>query len=151
MEIISAIALISINETFFIQLISFLVFLFMLNRVMIRPLIGTMDQRKEYLAAVRTDIDQAKSDLERLNEELDRQRSRVLKEADAVTHKLGEEADHLASEVMDAAREQITQLRHETEETVKQQLQTVRTQLAGEVDTLTTVIMEKVLHRRLPS
>jgi F-type H+-transporting ATPase subunit b len=64
---------------------------------------------------------------------------------------MGEEADHQASEVMDAAMHQISELRHETEKKVDQQLKDVRSRLAGEVDTLTTMIMEKVLHRRLQS
>jgi F-type H+-transporting ATPase subunit b len=151
MEIISATALISINETFFIQLISFLVFLFILNRVMIRPLISTINQRKEYLADVNTDIEKAKSDLSNLNRELDLQHSQVLKEAHASIQKLDEEAEHRASELMESTRLQITQLRHETEEKVRQQLKETRAQLTGEVDALTTIIMEKVLHRRLQS
>ena len=151
MEIISATALISINETFFIQLISFLVFMFVLNRVMIRPLISTMDQRKEHLVAIRTDIEAAKSDLENLDNELDKQRSQVLKEANASVQQLGDEADHRASEVIESARSQIAQLRKETQETINAQLKEARSQLAGEVDAVTIAIMEKVLHRRLQS
>jgi F-type H+-transporting ATPase subunit b len=151
MEIISATALISINETFFIQLISFLVFLFVLNRVMIRPLISTMDQRKEYLVAIRMDIDEAKSDLDDINQALDKQRSQVLKDANASVQKLDDEADHRASEVIESARSQIAQLRKETQEKINAQLKEVRSQLAGEVDAVTIAIMEKVLHRRLQS
>ena len=151
MEITSAIALISINETFFIQLISFLVFLFILNRVMIRPLINTIEQRKKYLTDVGIDIDKAKLDLLNLNKDLDKQRRLVLKEANTAIHKLDQEAERQTSELMESAREQIAQLRHETEENVKRQLKEARAQLTGEVDAVTTAIMEKVLHRRLQS
>jgi F-type H+-transporting ATPase subunit b len=151
MEIVSATALISINETFFVQLISFLVFLFILNRVMFRPLINTIDQRKAHFADAKSEIDKAKSDLVNLNKELDRQRSRVLNEANAAIHKMEAEAEHQASEVMASGRQQISELRHETEEKVNQQLKEVRTRLAGEADALTTLIMEKVLHRSLQS
>ena len=75
MEIIATTALISINETFFVQLVSFLIFLYVMNRIMFRPLISTMDQRKEYLVDVKTDIENANSDLVNLNLELDRQHS----------------------------------------------------------------------------
>ena len=37
MEIVSKIALITINETLVIQLVSFLIFLFVINRMMFRP------------------------------------------------------------------------------------------------------------------
>jgi F-type H+-transporting ATPase subunit b len=151
MEIIATNALISINETFFVQLISFLVFLYILNRVMIRPLIGTMAQRKEFLADVKTDIEKAKSDLEGLDRELDRQRRKVLREAEAATHKLDREADGRSSELFEAARLQIAQLRQETEGRVKQQVKDARAKLIGEVDAVTTAIMEKVLNRRVSS
>jgi F-type H+-transporting ATPase subunit b len=151
MEIISATALISINETFFIQLISFLVFLFILNRVMIRPLISTMEQRKEHFAGVSGGIEKAKADLDQINKELDQQRAQVLKEANIAVKKLYDEADQRVSELTDAAREQIVALRNETENKVKTQVKEARKQLAGEVNAITTIIMEKVLHRSLQS
>lgn len=151
MEIIATNALISINETFFVQLISFLVFLYILNRVMIRPLIGTMAERKEFLSDVKTDIEKAKSDLEGLNWELDRQRVKVLNEAKAATLKLDREAEGRSSELFEAARLQIAQLRQETENRVKQQVKDARAQLSREVDSVTTAIMEKVLNRRMSS
>ncbi len=151
MEIISANALISINETCFFQLIAFLVFLFLLNRVMIRPLIDTMEQRKGHIYGVKSDIDQAKSELDQMLRELDSQRKTVLKEVDVIVKQLEGEADHNASEIMDSARSQITALRQETEKNVSLQIKEARKQLAGEVDAITTTIMEKVLHRSLQS
>lgn len=151
MEIVSANALISINETFFVQLISFLVFLFILNRVMIRPLISTMQQRQEHLADVSTDIDKAQLELEKIHRDLDHQRAEVLKEAHAVVHELETDADHRSNQLLSAAQEQITKLRHDTEASVQKQMKEARTELSGEVEALTKIIMEKVLHRSLQS
>jgi F-type H+-transporting ATPase subunit b len=151
MHIIYTTALITINETFFVQLISFLVFLYIMNRVMIRPLISTIAERKEYIANVNTEIGKAKSDLEQLDKALDLERTEALAEVNAAVHGLGEEADHQASGVMDASMRQISGLRRETEKKIDQQLKDARSRLAGEVDALTTLIMEKVLHRRLQS
>lgn len=149
MEIISATALISINETFFVQLISFLVFVFLLNRIMIRPLNNTMGERKQYVESIRTDIEKVRADLDKLHRDLDEERATVLKEANAVVHKLDEEAEKSASASIGSAQAQIVQLRRETEEKVRQQVTSIRAQLGGEVEALTNLIMEKVLHRRL--
>lgn len=151
MEIISTIALISINETFFIQLLSFLLFLFVLNRVMFRPLIETINQRKDYLSGVQTDIEKAKSDLDELNRNLDEKRTQAIKEANAVIGAMDQEADHTSSKMIESARGRITQLRKETETKIDQELKSARAQLAGEVGTLTNAIMEKVLDRSLTS
>jgi F-type H+-transporting ATPase subunit b len=151
MEIISATALISINETLLAQLISFLIFLFVLNRVMIQPLIQIIDQRKGYLLDVKNDIQKASADLDKINKDLDQQRKDVLKNADGVVKKLEADANKNASAVMDAARSQISVLRQETEDKVAQEVKDARNQLAGEIDAITTKIMEKVLHRSLQS
>ncbi|GAB6906094.1 ATP synthase subunit b [Desulfosarcina cetonica] len=149
MEIISATALISINETFFIQLISFLIFLYVMNRIMIQPLISMRDERNTYFETISTDIETAKSNLDTLNRDLDAQRKKLLKEANEVVSKLEEEADQDASTIVASARTDITDLRNATEAKVNEQLKTARSQLQGEVESLTTLVMEKVLHRRL--
>ncbi|MDL2268459.1 hypothetical protein LJC71_00745 [Desulfosarcina sp. OttesenSCG-928-A07] len=149
MEIINATALISINETFFILLLSFLLFLYIMNRIMIRPLIAVRSERSAYLETIRSEIDTAKSDMDDLNKDIDAERVNLLHEAHVMVTRLEEEADHDVSGILASARTEITDIRHETEASVNQQITEVRSRLTTEVDVLTTLIMEKVLHRRL--
>jgi F-type H+-transporting ATPase subunit b len=151
MEIIATNALISINETFFVQLVSFLIFLYVMNRIMFRPLLSTIAQRKEYLSDFKEKILAGKEDLDRLNHDLDREQTKIVKEAHKVALSLEAEGDRRASEIVAEVMQQISELRHETERQVKEQVRQVRRELAGEVDTITLSILEKVLHRRLPS
>jgi F-type H+-transporting ATPase subunit b len=151
MEIIATNALISINATFIAQLISFLIFLYVINRIMFRPLIDTMAQRNDYIDEITDDILSGKGDLDQIVKDLDRQRVKVIKGAEAVVHALEAEGDRHASEVMESVRQQITGLRHDTENQLKEQVRQARRALAGEVDVITVAIMEKVLHRRLGS
>jgi len=151
MEIIATTALISINETLIVQLVSFLIFLYVMNRIMFRPLLSTIEQRDDYIHGVKEEILTGKDDLDQLIRDLDKQRGEVVKEAEAVVHSIEAEGDRRASELIEEARQQITALRHETENQVKGQVQQARKALAGEVDAITVTIMEKVLHRRLPS
>ena len=149
MEIIATSALISINETFFVQLVSFLIFLYVMNRIMFRPLLSTMSQRKEFISDFQKDIISGKEDLVRLGKDLDREQTKVIKEAHKVVLSLETAGDQRASEILDEARQQISELRHATETRVKDQVRQIRTELAGEVEAITLTIMEKVLHRRL--
>ncbi|MBC2711150.1 MAG: ATP synthase F0 subunit B [Desulfosarcina sp.] len=151
MEIIATTALISINGTFIVQLVSFLIFLYVINRIMFRPLLNTIDQRDDYIDRFKDDIVTGRDNLGQLIRELDKQRAQVIKEADAMVHSLEAEGDRRASELVEEARQQITALRHETENQVKDQVQQARQALAGEVDAITVTILEKVLHRRLSS
>jgi F-type H+-transporting ATPase subunit b len=149
MEIIATTALISINETLVVQLVSFLIFLYVMNRIMFRPLLSTISQRKEFIADFQKDIIAGKEDLVRLGKDLDREQAKVIQEANKVVLSLETEGDQRASEILEDVRQQISALRHETETRVKDQVRQARVELAGEVDVIALTIMEKVLHRRL--
>jgi len=151
MEIIATNALISINETVIVQLVSFLIFLYVMNRIMFRPLLSTISQRKELIADFQKDIISGQEDLVRLGKELDREQTRVIQEAHKVVLSLETEGDKRAADILEEVRQQISDLRHETEARVKDQVRQARTELAGEVEAVTLTIMEKVLHRRLQS
>ena len=56
MQIISNIALISINETVIVQIISFLIFLYIINRIMFKPLRGVMADRENHIKSIQQDI-----------------------------------------------------------------------------------------------
>jgi F-type H+-transporting ATPase subunit b len=149
MEIIATNALISINETAIVQLVSFLIFLYVMNRIMFRPLLSTISQRKELISDFQNDIISGKEDLVRLGNDLDREQAKVIKEAHKVVLSLETEGDQRASGILEEVRKQISELRHETDTRVKDQLRRARMELAGEVEAITLTIMEKVLHRRL--
>ena len=149
MEIIATNALISINETSIVQLVSFLIFLYVMNRVMFRPLLSTISQRKELISDFQKDIISGKEDLVRLGKDLDREQAKVIQEAHKVVLSIETKGDQRASEILEEVRQQISELRHETEIRVKDQVRQARMELAGEVEAVTLTIMEKVLHRRL--
>lgn len=151
MEIIATNALISINETFFVQLVSFLIFLYVMNRIMFRPLLSTISQRKELISDFQKDIISGEEDLVRLGKDLDREQAKVIQEAQKVVLSLETEGDRRASDILEDVRQQISELRHETETRIIDQVRQARMELTGEVEAVTLTIMEKVLHRRLLS
>ena len=77
MEIIATNALISINETAIVQLVSFLIFLYVMNRIMFRPLLSTISQRKELISDFQKDIISGKEDLVRVGKDLDREQAKT--------------------------------------------------------------------------
>lgn len=68
MEIIKTTALITINETLWVQLIGFLVFLFIINRVMFRPVRRNMASREAYFSALADEITTLQNELETIVE-----------------------------------------------------------------------------------
>ena len=148
-QIVSNIALISINATLVVQLISFLIFLFLINWIMIQPLRRTMAERAGYLDRMRLDILEAEKEMTRLLKQLaDREKS-VRKEALQVTLEMENEGRRFASEILRDVRQEVESFRNKTRKTVSDQLTAARERLEQESEGLALSIMEKLLDRRL--
>ena len=151
MEIVSNIALITINATLFHQLIAFLIFLFIINRIMFRPLRKVMAERDGVIEKIKLDTTHAGDTLERLNDELKERESKVRMEALKVQHELEENGSQLSAEILKSTLEEIERLKDKNEANVNAQIMEARKHLQKESEALALNIMEKLLGRRLAS
>ena len=149
MNIISTIALITINETLFVQLISFLIFLFLINRIMLRPLKSTMNEREGYMDKMRLDIVAAVEKVEGMTKGLQAKETKAKAEAFIVQEELEESGKNNAAQVLATAREQILVNKSEAEKQIEARLAEARKHIKEESEILAVKIMEKVLDRRL--
>lgn len=151
MEIISNIALITINATLFHQLIAFLIFLFLINRIMFRPLRSVMAERDSVIEKIKLDTTNAGDTIERLSDELKKRESEVRKEALKVQHELEVKGKQESAEILKSTLQEIQLLKDKHEAHVKAQIMEARKNLQKESHTLAMIIMEKLLNRRLVS
>jgi F-type H+-transporting ATPase subunit b len=151
MEIISNIALITINATLFHQLVAFLIFLFIINRIMFRPLRSVMAERDDIIEKIKLDTTNAGETIERLNYELKERESKVRKEALNVQLELEEKGKQESAEILKSTLQEIELLRDKNEALVNAQIMEARKDLQKESDALALNIMEKLLDRRLVS
>jgi len=151
MHIISNIALISINETLLVQLVSFLIFLFIINRIMFRPLQNVRSERANYMDQITMDTVDAIKELESLIHKLKEQESEVRKKALELKHEIEESGSVQAAEMIASARGQIETLKETAEAEVEVQISEARKHIQKESETLAVNIMEKLLERRLAS
>jgi F-type H+-transporting ATPase subunit b len=151
MEIVSTIALISINATLAVQLLSFLLFLLIINRVMFRPLRNTMRERESFIENLGREIEAADGERERIMTLLARQEREVRKEADAQRRKRRDEGAAEARRLVDGALAQIARMHREAEADVARQMAEAGKSVALEAERLSVALMEKVLERRISS
>ena len=151
MQIISNIALISINETLLVQLLSFLIFLFIINRIMFRPLQNVRSERVNYMDQIKIDTQNAAKELETLTGQLKAKESSVRNQAKSLKQEVEESGRMQADEIMASAREQIETLKETAQGEVEAQIFEARKHLQKESETLAVNIMEKLLERRLAS
>ena len=148
MEIISSIALISINETLIVQVISFLIFLYLINRLMFRPLRNVMTDRNLYIERVKVDIDNAKNEIVSLNSEIQEQEAEVKKEAFELKKQLEEIGSQQAKEIFAQVRQEIADTSAKVQGEIEAGILEARKSLRREAELLAVSIIERVLDRR---
>jgi F-type H+-transporting ATPase subunit b len=149
MEVIQTNALISINATFVVQLVSFLIFMVIMNRVMFQPLRTVMAQRLFRMRKLREEIATAGEQLSAIETDMAEQKRLVREEARKVNLALEEAAGRQIAALFDETRAKTAAMRRSAEERIDAQLQAARAHVAGEARELSTEIMQKILQRRL--
>ena len=149
MQIISNIALISINETLIVQVISFLIFLFIINRVMFRPLRSVVAERQSHIEHIRQDIVAAGKKFESLTNQIEEQEATVKMEAFTQKKKLEEAGSRQADEIFVFTQKAIAAEKDKAQKEVGAQVLEAKKYIQKESETLALSIIEKVLDRRL--
>ena len=149
MHITSNIALISINGTLFFQLFSFLIFLFIINRLMFLPLQGVMSERDNHIEKIKQDIIDSENELKNVNNQLQQEESAAKDEAFELMQELEAEASRQASEIFISVREEIETIKEKAQNEIDAQISEARKDIGKESEALAFSIMEKILDRRL--
>jgi F-type H+-transporting ATPase subunit b len=151
MQIISTTALISINGTLIAQVVSFLIFLFIINRFMVRPLQNSMAERDNHIEKIKQEIVDADKDVERVSMQLEERKSAVIEEAFGITKELEQSGNKKADEIFVSARSDVADLKEKAQKEVEAQLAEAKKHLKEESESLAINVMEKILDRRLSS
>jgi F-type H+-transporting ATPase subunit b len=148
MEIISSIALISINETVIVQIISFLIFLFLINRLMFRPLRSVMTDRNLYIERVKLDIDQAQKEIATLSAQIREQEAEVRQEALDLKMQREEIGNQQAKEIFAGVRQEIADTSARVQAEIDLKIAEARQSLQQETEAIANGVIEKILDRR---
>ena len=149
MEIISNIALISINETLVVQLISFLIFLFIINRIMIRPLRETMSERDDYIRQIQQDTVQAHKRFDEIEVTSRKEEQEIRQAALNVVAQMENLGNQEAHDIINSARENLAAQKSQSQNEIEQELAAAMTGVQAEAQALSLAIMEKVLKRKV--
>ena len=148
MEIVSNIALISINETLIVQVIGFLIFLFVINRIMFRPLRNVMADRELYIERVTRDITKAQNEVNSITDRIQEQESAIKKEAFELKDELEAKGIRAAKEMFAAAKQEIAANSKKIQQEIDARIARERQLLQNEAEVLAQDIMAKILDRR---
>jgi F-type H+-transporting ATPase subunit b len=149
MQIVSVEALLSINETLIVQLLSFLIFLVIIKRVMFRPLRGMIKERGEHVHKIKDDISEAENEYQKLLDQIKVQESAVKTNAFAIRDKLEKAGNAEAAAIIESTRMEILDLKKKVGRELDDQISEVKAYIKKESEVVAAAIMEKILDRRL--
>lgn len=149
MEIVEKVVMVSINETLIVELISFLIFLFLINRIMFRPLNSTMQERSDHMDTLGSEIETARQTISDLNKQMDEQEKQAIDEANRQRLELENDGEKQAQSALDVSKKEIREIQTENQRFVDEQITEARKSLQTEAERLAIEIMEKILDRRL--
>jgi len=148
MDIVSNTALITINETLIVQVVGFLVFLFVINRIMFRPLRNAMADRDMHIERVKRDITQAQNDLASFRGQIRAQEAAARQEALAIKNDLEAAGGQQAKEIFKSVNEQIAAESKQIQIEIETRIAEERKAVQKESQDLASGIVAKILDRR---
>jgi F-type H+-transporting ATPase subunit b len=148
MEIIQTNALITINETLWVQMVVFLIFLFLINRIMFRPVRRNLAEREDHFAALRQAILGLKEEMGVLLQETQAEEQRLRNEARRMVDELRQAGRQEADRLTDQALNDIKDQHLAAEKQLETWLAMARGQIESEASHLTTSIIRHLLDRK---
>jgi len=147
MEIISNIALISINETAIVQVVGFLIFLFVINRIMFRPLRNVMSDRDIHIERIKLDIVQAQKEVESFASQIQEQETAAKNEAFALKDGIESAGSQQAKEIYESVKKEIVANSQKIQQEIAARISEEKQALEKESEALALNIVEKILDR----
>ena len=141
--------MISINATLLAQLIHFLLLLFIMNRLMLQPLLKLIREREAYTVNTKSEIKDIEVKIGQLKEEF------IAKEKDARKDAARDRTDMMnvgmgeADGFLNTSREKVSSIRQQAEKEVEAEVTKTQPLLADQASSLVSGIMEKIIGRRI--
>lgn len=141
--------MISINATLFVQVFHFLVILFILNRLMLRPIMRQISEREEHMKKMKVDSEKIAADAEQLAEKRSAIVSEARKKAMHERSQLKYDAFYAAEELFEESRQEVHRIRERANAQAQEQIENAKKALGQEAAMLADEITERVVGRRI--
>jgi len=135
--------------TLIIQMINFLILLFILNLILFRPIRNVIKKRDQIIQNFNSDItsltDEAQDSMERFEQKV----LETKKEGMAQVNKMKGEGEQAEADLISATNTEVQAKIEEARKTVASDIQAARTQLQAQVQAFSVAVTEKVLGRSI--
>ncbi len=141
--------MVDIDSTVFIQLINFLLLIWILNQVLYKPILRMLDRRKEILDKAQEEVKSVQDTIDRRVAEYEEKIRAAKMEAMGRKGDLAKEGSEAAKVITDKAKGEISGMMGEFQAKLEKELASVRELLRNQSQRISSEIAEKVLGRSI--
>ena len=141
--------MISINATMLIQVINFLILVFILNRLMLRPILKLIQDRSKHIEKIGNEIKEIVQKSHELVAEYASTENEARKNAMEERAMLKMDAVTKADDIFSGAKNDILSIRKDVDSEIRMKIEKIRPSLKKEAEDLVDVIIEKIVGRRI--
>lgn len=147
----SSMPVISIDSTFFWQIINFFIILFVVKKYFKEPIAKILNERKQKIESELADASKNKKEAEALLKEAQSQITSSKKEANEIVQNAQRKAEEEAHLLIKEARDNRENIIKATELEVEKIKSDTKTELSNEVKALAAELAEKIINERIDS
>ncbi|MBC7476347.1 MAG: ATP synthase F0 subunit B [Candidatus Sericytochromatia bacterium] len=137
--------MIEFDATLIVQMINFAVFLFILRKILFKPLVNHIQARRNYLSSSEKKINEGLTKLESAEKEYQSQLDDARKKAQEIISKNVDIAEAEKQTIIKAAVDETKKVFDDFRAELDQEISKAKMQLQAEVDTLAEEISTKIL------
>jgi F-type H+-transporting ATPase subunit b len=141
--------MIALDYTVLIQIVAFLVFWFLLTKLLFKPFIGLLEERERRTEGAKAEAAALKEEGERLSKEYERAIAQAREKGRAAKEGIIQEARQLRERLLSQAREEAARMVQAAREEIRKELERGRELAAREAEAIARQMAEKILGRRI--
>jgi F-type H+-transporting ATPase subunit b len=140
--------MIEINLTIVIQVVQFLLLLFILNRFLFRPTINLIEEREQKITTWKEETENFHESMQERLQSYENQIVEAKVDAQAQQEMVTEELQKEEDKKLDAVSEEAVHIVASTREKLQQETEMLRGQLREQAEEMSQLVTEKVLGRK---
>jgi len=135
------------DYTLFIQIVTFLLLIYILNHLLFKPILNIIDRRKKQLKELENEIKLFNDSVNKRASEYDEKLKQAKTNASELKKEIIKEGDDQAKSIVDIVRGEIPLMTQEFQQKMEKEMQAARKILDNQSRKLSLEIAEKVLGR----
>ena len=143
--------MINVNATLIIQIINFLILLFILNRILLRPIMEIVEKRSAKIEDDKERLNNLEEETRALMEKCISVEKESRKKAMEQSALLKKEAGDQAEEIFNKVKDEISGIREETDKEIQGKIEEASRSLKKMASDIAEELTEKVIGRRFAS